>query len=144
MKEAAGYILLCEQADDWSVLLLRNARHHTWGFPKGHLEPSESARDGALRELKEETGITTLTPVADFESVTTYRPRFAGAEALEPDDIPEKRVRYFLATVPKQTLVRSKEHDAGGWMLPEEACALLGHEDLRRVLRDALARVRRG
>jgi hypothetical protein len=29
-------------------------------------------------------------------------------------------------------------------MLPEEAASLLAHEDLRRVLRDALARVRNG
>jgi ADP-ribose pyrophosphatase len=30
----------------------------TCGIPKGHLEPGEELIDGALRELKEETGIT--------------------------------------------------------------------------------------
>ncbi len=29
-----------------------------WSLPKGHLEPSESAEDAAIREVHEETGIS--------------------------------------------------------------------------------------
>lgn len=144
MKEAAGYVLLSPAPSGWQVLLLRNARHRTWGFPKGHLDGNESPRDGAAREVLEETGIRDFVSVDGFEAVTIYKDKFAGSDALDPEDVPEKRVRYFLATVETPTLKRSREHDAGGWMLPEEAATLLAHEDLRRVLRDALARVRGG
>jgi hypothetical protein len=92
----------------------------------------------------EETGIRDFVSVDGFEAVTIYKDKFAGSDALDPEGVPEKRVRYFLATVETPTLKRSREHDAGGWMLPEEAATLLAHEDLRRVLRDALARVRGG
>lgn len=33
-----------------------------WSFPGGHLKPGEALRDGALRELREETGVTAETP----------------------------------------------------------------------------------
>jgi 8-oxo-dGTP pyrophosphatase MutT (NUDIX family) len=36
------------------VLSLKNKR--VWTFPKGHIEPLESARQAALREVLEETG----------------------------------------------------------------------------------------
>ena len=48
--------------DDGRVLLVRRSETErflprVWGVPCGKLEPDESARDGALRELKEETGL---------------------------------------------------------------------------------------
>ena len=54
-----------------------------------------------------------------------------------------KRVRYFLARADDRKFARSDEHDAGDWMRPEEVVAALQHEDLRRVFREALARVRK-
>lgn len=41
------------------VLLIRDA-HRQWGFPKGHLEPGETADVAALREVREETGLAEL------------------------------------------------------------------------------------
>jgi 8-oxo-dGTP pyrophosphatase MutT (NUDIX family) len=48
--------------DEGRVLLVRRSETErflprVWGVPCGKLEPDESARDGALRELKEETGL---------------------------------------------------------------------------------------
>lgn len=43
------------------VLLVRRGREPNlgrWSFPGGKLHPGESLREGALRELREETGIT--------------------------------------------------------------------------------------
>jgi 8-oxo-dGTP diphosphatase len=41
------------------VLLVRHARarKQAWGFPKGRLERGETAREAALREVREETGL---------------------------------------------------------------------------------------
>ena len=52
-------------------------------------------------------------------------------------------MRYFLARAEDRKFTRSEEHDAADWMRPEEVIATLQHEDLRRVFREALARVRK-
>jgi len=52
----AGFVLLSH--DGLSVLLIKDARSHKWGFPKGHREP-EDASDlhTAVRECREEIGL---------------------------------------------------------------------------------------
>lgn len=44
----------------WAVLIGRLDRHGRlqWSLPKGHIEDGESAEETAVREVKEETGIT--------------------------------------------------------------------------------------
>ena len=47
--------------DDGMVLIgLRgkDPRRKVWSLPGGHIEPGETARDAALREVHEETGVT--------------------------------------------------------------------------------------
>lgn len=39
------------------ILLVLGRRAGKWSFPKGHMKPSESAHQCALRELSEETGV---------------------------------------------------------------------------------------
>lgn len=52
-KKKAGVAV---RTPDDKVLLIRS-RGNMWGFPKGGRHHDESALDGAIRELKEETGI---------------------------------------------------------------------------------------
>ena len=72
VQEAAGYIVYVAEATGPRFLLLRNASHHTWGFPKGKLEPGEDAHAGALRELREETSIEKIHPDDDFTAESVY------------------------------------------------------------------------
>jgi len=54
----AGGIVVRKDAGGLSVLLVRAKRNPTlWIFPKGHIEPGETAADAALRETLEEAGV---------------------------------------------------------------------------------------
>jgi bis(5'-nucleosidyl)-tetraphosphatase len=55
---SCGAVILRETPDGTRVLMLRVFRH--WDFPKGLMEAGESPRETALREVREESGITML------------------------------------------------------------------------------------
>ena len=54
---AGGIILRHAPVESPEVLLVRHSRSRGWGFPKGKLERGETAREAALREVREETGL---------------------------------------------------------------------------------------
>ncbi|MBO0685254.1 MAG: NUDIX domain-containing protein [Candidatus Dormibacteraeota bacterium] len=57
LKPLAGGVVWRQPAlGATEVLLVRHARKRAWGFPKGRVEKGESPREGALREVLEETG----------------------------------------------------------------------------------------
>jgi 8-oxo-dGTP pyrophosphatase MutT (NUDIX family) len=57
-------------------LLIRDS-YQNWGFPKGHLEAGEQPEEAALREVREETGITDLALRGSLQSIDWYF-RFRG------------------------------------------------------------------
>ena len=135
MRIAAGFILFHRSDDGPRFLLLRNRNHGTWGFPKGHLESGESPRDGALRELEEETGIREVEIVSTFELVVEYTVP-AGARGTGSRSY-EKRVHLYLAASASDRLELSEEHDDGRWMTPAEVDDHLQFDDLRDAFRAA-------
>lgn len=131
---AAGVLLWRGAADAPEFLVLRNARHGTWGFAKGHLEPGESLLAGALRECREETGLRLAAEdlLAGFADTSSYR---------TPDGR-RKRVVMFLAARPTaEQPRRSREHDAQDWWPPARAVAEFAHEELKRSVVRAAARL---
>lgn len=109
-----------------------------WDFPKGALERGESPREGAVREVAEETGLTRLEfPFGDaFIETEPY----AGG----------KVARYYLveigageASLPVNPLLGRPEHHEFRWAAYEEASRLLGPR-VRRVLDWARERIERG
>jgi 8-oxo-dGTP pyrophosphatase MutT (NUDIX family) len=122
--EEAGAVVVDIAARPPRVLLVtakRNPSH--WIFPKGHLEPGETAEQAAQREAREEAGVAgrILAPAGDTE----YR---LGEQTI--------RVRYFAVAL------EGRVPDAGegrriAWCTLPEALAQLTFEDTRRVLRNA-------
>lgn len=76
---------------DGELLWLRRADSGLWTMPGGHLNPDEEPLAGAIRELREETGLT--PPPGDFE--------FLG-EDLVPGNS-KLRIFSFLVEVPSDT-----------------------------------------
>lgn len=59
---SAGGVIFKKDLAGYKFLLINNAAlkdpsKSYWGFPKGHLDPGETSKDAALREVKEEVGI---------------------------------------------------------------------------------------
>lgn len=65
----------------------KNAKGH-WGFPKGHREGDENEYETAVREIKEETGLSVVFS-GGARVVSTYSPK---------DGVTKDAV-YFMATV---------------------------------------------
>lgn len=134
---AAGVLLWRGRAGAPEFLLLRNARHGTWGFAKGHLESGENLLSGALRECREETGVR----LAEADLV----PGFADASSYPLPQGRRKQVVMFLAgrAIADADLARSGEHDAHQWLPAPAALEQLAHDELRRTVVRAAVRLAR-
>ena len=71
---ASGFVV-----DDGRVLLVRHAKLDRWLQPGGHVEPRETPDEAAIREVREETGVTMRIHEA-------YLPR---ARAPDAEDLPD-------------------------------------------------------
>ena len=132
MREAAGYILFWNSSEGRRFLLLQNARHGTWSFPKGHLEAGETPEAGAKRELEEETGIRDVKVWPGFCHESSYRVPAEGKRKGY-----DKQLYLFLAEAPSDTWVRSPEHAAGGWLSADGVRSRLAFPDLRAAFEAA-------
>jgi len=97
-------------------LLLQRASNcyqpHTWGLPAGKLEKGESPLTGAVRELQEESGITS-NPHTLFDLGCVY-------VRLPGFDYTTHWFHLPLATKPVVTLTE-QEHQAHRWVSFKEA-----------------------
>lgn len=122
---SVGSICIVER-EDGALLLVRHSYRNAWGFPGGLLNRGETPEAGAVREAKEEVGITIRT---EGEPAVVVAPEPRRVDVIfrcrtdEPDAI--------AATPPEVTEVR--------WF-PPEALPELQHEAAGALV--ALARAR--
>ena len=113
--QAAGGVIV----RDGRMLLLDRPRLGQVRLPKGHVEPGESPRQTALREVREEAGYTDLDVVADLGMQTSH--------FVLPDQDREvtREEIYFLMRLHSDEQIVRDDHDAGQfhvmWAPLEEA-----------------------
>lgn len=95
MKIRAGGVLYRQNEGQIQIGVVRAKRQRKWGLPKGKVDEGEQPRQAAIREVKEETGLTfvpgpKLGTVERTERVTHWWPmEVTGGEFVKNDEIAE-------------------------------------------------------
>jgi len=92
---SAGGMVVSSYGESVRILLVRDINYDDWVCPKGHVEPGETLGQAALREIKEEAGVTEANILFELGTARRY-----------VKTIPEwKTIHYFLIlTTPDQPL----------------------------------------
>ena len=106
--------------------------------PAGFSEFGESVQNSAIRETKEETGLTLKNVHPSFKYVLKYfiKKNYSTGEKLRV--LEPKTVTYFLGQADSKDVKLSFEHDAYGWFTPSEALSKLFFGSKKYVLKLAL------
>jgi len=119
VKQAAGILL---HSPTGRILLLRRSAlvssPGTWNFPGGEVDPGETPKQAAIREVEEEAGVL-------FPS-----PRF-----IKTIVNPQTGTRYhlFAACTPPFVPHLNPESDGWTWVYPEEMVEMHLHAGLRDI-----------
>jgi len=117
--------------DGARILLISTQKGRRWQLPKGHIEPGETPEQAAVREVREETGVTGRV-VAPLPSVEYWYVE-KGRNRVH------KKVDYFLL---EYVGGDAADFDAGevsgaDWFSWDEGLARMSFENERRVARQA-------
>ena len=125
----AGAAVVLVRANSW-MALVRNATRPGWAPPGGKRERSETVREGAVREVVEETGLV-LDP-ADLVPVGYERITVAPGADPRPFDTGVNHLQVFGAVLDTGGLppLRPDFDDVleAGWFTREDAERMAAHE----------------
>lgn len=126
MEQSAGVVLFRSIREDSLFLLLRYPAGH-WDFVKGRKEPGETARQTAIRESEEETGITDMDFVKGFRQKIRYSYSCNG-------HIIRKQVTFFLARAKTSDVRLSDEHQDFVWTNYNQSMRRVTFRNARKLL----------
>jgi 8-oxo-dGTP pyrophosphatase MutT (NUDIX family) len=130
--QAAGGVIV----RNGEMLLLDRPRLGQVRLPKGHVEPGESPRQTALREVREEAGYADLDIVADLGTQTSH--------FVLPDqdrEVTREEIYYLMCLRSDERLMRD-DHDANQfhvtWVPLDEAPTRLTFDTEQEFARRAI------
>ncbi len=109
IEETSAGIVLFRKEDSKILFLLLHYPSGHWDFVKGKMEEGESTHETAIREAKEETGITDIAFLENFEEWIKYEFQYQG-------ELVHKKVVFFLAETKTEEVMISHEHLDFTWM----------------------------
>jgi len=122
---AAGGLVVRRQDGTLEIAVVHRPVHQDWSFPKGKLEEGESLEAAAVREVREETGMTCR--VLRFLGRTEYLDRKGRRKAVD----------YWVMVVVEGFFTPNIEVDQLRWLTLEDAARLLSYprdQELTAVL----------
>ena len=137
-QTSAGGIVFRKLDDRIDVALIARTsprRRIIWALPKGWVEPGETIPDAALREIREETGLTgrLVEPLGQIE-YSFYSP--------EDSARIQKTVHFFLVEfLSGDTADHDHEVDEARWWPLDAALAQMTYQSERQVMEKARNRL---
>ena len=125
-EEVSAGIILFNESKGRKFLLLNYPSGH-WDFVKGKMEDGEDTKTTALRETKEETGITDIDFCEGFEEDIEYYFRIEGEEI-------HKKVIFFLGKTDTIDIILSHEHLDYIWLEFDNALNKTTYENAKNLL----------
>ena len=111
-KSCGAIIFYCVENEPRFLIVKYKKEHDYWGLVKGHIEENETEINTAVREIKEETGISDLKFIDCFRETERYSPK---------EDV-IKEVVYFLAETKNNNVWLDKDELIDyKWLTVEEA-----------------------
>ena len=137
-KEYSAGGVVVRRVDASLVLLLIRDPYGKWGLPKGHLEGEETSVQAALREVEEETGLSSLSVGAELGTIDWYF-RLEGR-------LIHKYCDYFLmvSDAGDPTPEVSEGITECVWVTLDKAPATVAYDNARKVVERACQIVRAG
>lgn len=107
-ETSSGVVLFRKENEKILFLLLHYPSGH-WDFVKGKMEEGETPHETAVRETKEETEISDVKFLDDFEEWIQYNFQYQG-------ELIRKKVVFFLGETKTKEVKISHEHLNYTWM----------------------------
>ena len=129
-EKSCGAVVYCQEDEEIKYVLVCEHGGY-WVFPKGHVEAGETEKETALREIKEETGLT-VTFVEGFRVIDEHNLAREG----RPNTI--KQTVYFLAKCDELNFVVQESEISKIELLDfESAMATLQFDSFKNILSKA-------
>ena len=128
-ETSAGIVLFRKEGTKKMFLLLHYPSGH-WDFVKGKMEKGEKTRETAIRETREETGITDVEFLDNFEEWIQYNFQYKG-------ELVDKKVVFFLGETKTEEVKISEEHLSYAWKEYNEAMEKTTFDNAKTILTKA-------
>lgn len=123
-EKSCGVVIFRNENDKIRYLIIRQKNDSHWGFPKGHVEERETERETAIREVKEETGLS-VNILDNFRVRDKY---FVNGNTM-------KEVIFFLGKAETSSInMQFEEISDYKWADDSLAMQLLTYESSKKVL----------
>ena len=130
IEETSAGIVLFRREETKNLFLLLHYPSGHWDFVKGKMEKGETISETAIRETKEETGITDVGFLDGFEEWIEYNFQHQG-------ELIHKKVVFFLAETNTKDVEISHEHLDYTWVDYKRAMEKTTFDNAKMVLTKA-------